>query len=115
MKIRASTPVAALLDAHPEIEELLKWYDVELDDEELIMTLSELCEAYSLDLEDLLVEIQATMEDDDEDEDDDDPMDSFWRELEESELDDNDDFGEPDLEEPDVDVPAAAPGHLRST
>ena len=110
MQIRASTRVAAIVDAHPEIEELLKWYDVELDDEELIMSVAELCGAYALDLEDLLVEIHATMDDDDDDDDDDDPMDSFWREIEEDRFDEAQ-HGAFDIHEPPANAPA--PGSRR--
>jgi hypothetical protein len=91
MRIRASTRVAALVDAYPEVETLLKWYDIELDDEELVMSLSELCSNYELDLEDLLVEIDAAIEDDD---DGDEGMDRFWNELEDV---DDDDFDDEDL------------------
>ena len=93
MRIRAKTRVAALVDAFPEVETLLKWYDIELDDEELVMSLGELCASYELDLDDLLVEIDAAIEDD-EGADDEEGMDRFWNAM-----DDDDDVDFDDLDE----------------
>ena len=92
MRIKAKTRVANLLDAYPEVETLLKWYDIELDDEELVMSLAELCDNYELDLDDLLVEIDAAIEDDEDDEDDDDDeesMDGFWNAADDDADDDD--------------------------
>lgn len=95
MNIRSTTRVATVLDAHPEVEELFNWYEVSIGDDELLMTIQELCKAHFLDLDDLMVEIDAAIEDDD-DEDDDDDMADFWRTLDDEEDDlDDEDFDSP--------------------
>ncbi len=109
MRIKAKTRVANLLDAYPEVETLLKWYDIELDDEELVMSLAELCDNYELDLDDLLVEIDAAIEDDEDDEDDDDDeesMDGFWNAADDDADDDDldDDLGDDDELDDDDDL-----------
>lgn len=87
MIIRSSTRVCTLLDAYPDVESLLAWYEVAVDDEDLLMTLAELARTYELDLDDLMVEIHAAVDDDEDDADDDQ---DFWDDLDDEDWEDDD-------------------------
>ena len=70
MRARPLTIVGSLLRRHPEVEEILGWYGVSLTNGELSISLAELCQAYRLDLEDVLTDLQAVLDDDDEEDED---------------------------------------------
>ena len=84
MRVRPSTIVGTLVRRHPEAEEILGWYGISLNKGELRITLAQICQAYRLDLEDVLIDIQAVVEDEyeeeDEEEDGQDYVESWVRE-----------------------------------
>jgi hypothetical protein len=82
MRVNGKTTVEALLSSHPEAEEILDWYGIEINEYDSDMPLAELSRLEGLDIDDLLVDITATIaesHDDYEDEDEDDPA---WEEDE---------------------------------
>ena len=85
MLVKPSTRVGRMTTQYPELEEILGWHGIEPESDELRLTLEEICEAYEVDIEDVLVDIAEVM-DEDEDEDEDDSED----EDEDEDEDDND-------------------------
>ncbi len=70
MRITATTRVGRLLAAHPEAVEALAWYGVELEDYPPGTTLGALCRDARLDLDDVLSDLEATLEEDEDEEED---------------------------------------------
>ena len=84
MRIGPRTRVASILDTHPELETVLEWYRVRLDDVDYTLRLTDFCDRNDIDLDDLLVEFDAALDDDEDDEDDEDD------DYEDDDLDDED-------------------------
>ncbi|MEL6341778.1 MAG: hypothetical protein AAFV53_01500 [Myxococcota bacterium] len=97
MRIKAGTRVRKMLRAYPQLEDVLGWHDIEVDDDVQSMSLRKVCLELGLDLDELLDDIQASLrdsagdgwpvdEDLDDDEGDDDDEDDYY--------DEDDDDGE---------------------
>ena len=71
MRVLETTRVGRLVRAFPEALSVLSWYGVDPDREDLAMTLAELAASYSVDLEDMIVDLQSQMDDEEDDDDDD--------------------------------------------
>ena len=59
MKIDSKTPLAALLDGHEELAQVLDWYGVDLTPQDRRSTVEEFCERYGLELEQLLYDLRS--------------------------------------------------------
>ena len=75
MQVRSTTRVSTLLRRHPRVDDILGWYGIVIDIVDAEWTLAEVCRSYRLDLDDVLTDLQAVLEeaeadDDDEEEDD---------------------------------------------
>ena len=73
MHVQAFTQLGKLLRRHSEVREILGWYGIRVTGAEMSLSLAELCEEYGLDVEDVLIDLQAVLYDEDEeyaDEDD---------------------------------------------
>ena len=68
MRVHAETPAHKLLP-YPEALEALDWFGIELTPYEHQLTLEELCEANGVDVEDLLIDLQAALDGEEADED----------------------------------------------
>ena len=100
MKIGPRTRIAMLLNHHPELESVLEWYRVRLDKVDYTLRLSDFCHRNDIDLDDLMVEFEAALDDDDDDYDDDEDDDDY-------DFDDEpaDDLPDVDFEDGDDDEP----------
>lgn len=96
MQVERSTRIALLLKRVPDIEDVLAWYGLDVDPEDVETTIEDLARMNRLDPDELVDDLQATVDerDGDEDEDADDDLDDG--------LDgDDDDDAEDDEEEVD--------------
>ena len=90
MRVKATTRVRSMVRTYPQLEDVLGWHDIEVDDDILAMSIVEVCDEFGLDLDEVLEDIQAALRDsageawpverDEDDEDDD--SDSEYEELE---------------------------------
>lgn len=64
MRITPKTQLGTLIEDHPELADILRWYEVPLRPDDLLLTLGEFCRSNELDLDDMLVEFQEALEDD---------------------------------------------------
>ena len=105
MRITRTTRIGRLLEEHPEVEETMAWYGVDLEDYRPGLTLEALCRYTRLDLDDVLSDLQASIEEDeDEDwEDDDDDEEDDSDELEDEEQDEDEVIWDEEEEELDDD------------
>ena len=90
MKFGPRTRVGVLLSRFPELETVLEWYRVRLDEVDYRLRIDQFCDRNDIDMDDLLAEFEAALSDD-EDEDDD------------YDEDDDDDYDDDDDDEPDLD------------
>ena len=67
MCLRPSTVVKTLTTRHPEVEKILEWYGIRLSNGSHKMTLEDLCRAFNQDVEDVLTDIAAVLQEDEED------------------------------------------------
>ncbi|MBT3222943.1 MAG: hypothetical protein HN348_28025 [Proteobacteria bacterium] len=96
MRLQSTTRVNTLLRRHTQAEDILGWYGVRVHNG-MDVTLKELCSSYNIDLEDVLIDIKAVVDEDDEDEDENDYRD--YDEEEEEEDEDYDDHDDLDLDD----------------
>jgi hypothetical protein len=113
MKVKPTTRVRGLVRRHPDVEDILGWYGVEVGPDNLDLDLEELCQNYRLDIDDVLTDIAASVENEnedgeaaDEDEEtekreggDDDDDDDAWEDDEEEDEDEKEDAWEDEDEE----------------
>jgi hypothetical protein len=66
MKITRETTIGALLSEHPEAEEILVWYDLELSELIPERRLGELCRRNRIDLAELIDDLVASLYGDEE-------------------------------------------------
>ena len=79
MALRPNVMLIDLLNNYPGVDEVLGWYGIELDDDaDLTLTLAEACGEHSLDIEDVMVDLEAVLDSDDDDDGDDDDDDGDW-------------------------------------
>jgi len=97
MQVERSTRIALLLKRVPDIEDVLAWYGLDVDPEDMEVTIEDLARMNRLDPDELVDDLQATVDerDGDEDEEGEDDLDDG--------LDDEDGGDESDDEEEDVD------------
>lgn len=109
MNVERTTRIAILLRRVPDVEDVLAWYGLEIDPDDNTATIEEIARANRIDPDELVDDLQVTVnesaeeadEDDDNDdyiEDDDDPDSDI-----EHDLDDDDDDDEIDDDEIDED------------
>ena len=91
MKFGPRTRVGVLLTKYPELETVLEWYRIRLDEVDYRLRIDQFCDRNDIDVDDLLVEFEAALNDDDDDDYDDD------------DYDDDDDDDEPDLDDFELD------------
>ena len=107
MNVERTTRIAILLRRVPDVEDVLAWYGLEIDPDDNTATIEEIARANRIDPDELVDDLQVTVnesaeeadEDDDNDdyiEDDDDPDSDI-----EHDLDDDDDDDEIDEDEDD--------------
>lgn len=94
MQVERSTRIALLLKRVPDIEDVLAWYGLDVDPEDVEVTIEDLARMNRLDPDELVDDLQATVDERDGDEDeevDDDLEDGLEEdEAEEAEEDDED-------------------------
>lgn len=94
MQVELSTRIALLLKRVPDIEDVLAWYGLDVDPEDVEVTIEDLARMNRLDPDELVDDLQATVDERDGDEDeevDDDLEDGLDEdEAEEAEEDDED-------------------------
>lgn len=94
MQVERSTRIALLLKRVPDIEDVLAWYGLDVDPEDVEVTIEDLARMNRLDPDELVDDLQATVDERDGDEDeevDDDLEDGLDEdEAEEAEEDDED-------------------------
>jgi len=67
MTFSEETPLAALLETHPDLSAYLEWRGVDVEDDwELSETLGAVCEQWDLDWEELLEELSVWLREEDE-------------------------------------------------
>ena len=88
MRAKSSSLVSELLNGHSEVRQVLGWYGIQVDSNNKRLTLEAICKKNDLDVDDVLIDLQAVMNDD-EDGDEDDDEDEGWAEG----ADDDDDEG----------------------
>jgi DNA-directed RNA polymerase subunit delta len=72
MHITPNTSIGRLLERHPEAEEVMAWYGVDLEEYRPSLTIESLCRYARLDVDDVISDLEASMEEEeDEDWDDD--------------------------------------------
>ena len=54
--------IQSIIDRFPEAERIFNWYDIELTEEVLTMKIEEACEAYQIESEDLLMDLEEIIE-----------------------------------------------------
>ncbi len=105
MQVERSTRIALLLKRVPDIEEVLAWYGLDVDPEDLEVTIEDLARVNRLDPDELVDDFQAIVDerDSDEDEEADDDLESELGDDEEAEEaeESEDDLEEEDDEEDD--------------
>ena len=94
MRVSPRSHLGDLLRRDLQVSEILGWYSVDVGRCDDAMTLAEVCKNYRLDVEDVITDLEAVLDDDDEDEDDDD---------DDGEFDDDDDDDEVNWEDEDED------------
>jgi hypothetical protein len=102
MRIKSTTTIGRLVEEHPEAEEVMAWYGIDLEECRPATTLASLCRARRLDVDDVIADLASSLEEvEDEDED--------WDDDEDSDPDADDGLGheEDDAWVPDEDVPDA--------
>ena len=55
--------IQSILDRYPEVENLLSMYQVDLNEETLILNIEELCELFGIDIEDLIMDLEEAIQD----------------------------------------------------
>ena len=80
MRVKPSTRVGRLTTNYPELAEILGWHGLEPEDDELRLTLEELCDAYQVVIDDVLADMADVLDDDDDGDGDDgdDDEDDDW-------------------------------------
>lgn len=100
MQVERSTRIALLLKRVPDIEDVLAWYGLDVDPEDVEVTIEDLARMNRLDPDELVDDLQATVDerDGDEDEEVDDDLEDGLEEDEAEEAEDDDEDVD-DLEE----------------
>lgn len=115
MNVERTTRVAFLFKRYPSVEEVFAWFGLDVDIEDLVLTLEDIARSNRLDVDELVDDLQATVDesdapeegeeddedlgDDNEDADDASDLDEDVEDLE----DDDDDDGDLDDEDEDSD------------
>lgn len=103
MRVKATTRVRSMVRTYPQLEDVLGWHDIEVDDDVLAMTIAEVCDEFGLDLDEVLEDIQASLRD---------SAGEGWPvvrdEDDEDEADDDSEFEDPDAEAAEAVAAAAA-------
>jgi hypothetical protein len=102
MRITPSTRIGRLLEEHPEVEEVMAWYGIDLEEYRPNLSLESLCRYTRLDLEDVISDLTAAIEEDDDpdwDEDEDEDDEEASGEFE----DEDEDYDDWDGDRPDYD------------
>ncbi len=114
MEVSEKTRIARLLRRFSGVEELFGWYGIETEDIGAQDTVQELAWEFRVDVDDLIADLQAIVDDessaaerdpDDDEDDDDEEEDDFDEGDEEEEAMDGDDWG--DLDDDDEDEEAS--------
>lgn len=102
MQVERSTRIALLLKRVPDIEDVLAWYGLDVDPEDVEVTIEDLARMNRLDPDELVDDLQATVDerDGDEDEEVDDDLEDGLEEDEAEEAEDDEEDAD-DLEEDD--------------
>ena len=100
MQVERSTRIALLLKRVPDIEDVLAWYGLDVDPEDVEVTIEDLARMNRLDPDELVDDLQATVDerDGDEDEEVDDDLEDGLEEDEAEEAEDDEEDVD-DLEE----------------
>lgn len=69
MQVERSTRIALLLKRVPDIEDVLAWYGLDVDPEDMEVTIEDLARMNRLDPDELVDDLQATVDERDGDED----------------------------------------------
>jgi hypothetical protein len=106
MNVERVTRVALLLKRCPNVEEVFAWFGLEVDDEDLTLTVEDLARLNRLDVDELVDDLQATVDESDTPEDGDDEDDDFGEDREDAEdvTDLDEDVDIDDDEDEDVDL-----------
>jgi len=55
--------IQSILDRYPEVENLLGMYQVDLNEETMVLNIEELCELFGIDVEDLIMDLEDAIQD----------------------------------------------------
>lgn len=110
MNVERTTRIAILLRRVPDVEDVLAWYGLEIDPEDNTATIEEIARANRIDPDELVDDLQVTVnesaeeadEDDDYLEDDDDPDSDVEHDLDEDD-DDDDEIDEDEIDDDEID------------
>lgn len=72
MNVDRTTRVAFLLKRYPDVEEVLAWYGLDVDTEDVVQTLEDIARSNRLDVDELVDDLQVTVDESDAPEDGDD-------------------------------------------
>lgn len=108
MNVARTTRVAFLLKRYPDVEEVFAWFGLDVDTEDVVLTLEDIARLNRLDVDELVDDLQATVDESDapEDGDEDDDADDMGDEDDMGDLDedvDDDDDEADDLDDEDED------------
>lgn len=103
MNVDRTTRVAFLLKRYPDVEEVFAWFGLDVDTEDVVLTLEDIARSNRLDVDELVDDLQATVDESDapEDGDDDDDADVLGDDAEDDMGDLDEDVDEEDDDEAD--------------
>ena len=78
MRLSGRTEIGDLLRRDTQVHDILGWYSIHVGQLDHETTLAEVCRHYRLDLEDLITDLEAVLDDDDDDDEEDEDSYGAW-------------------------------------
>lgn len=60
--MKTNIRIQSIVSRYPEVERIFEWYDIELTAEVLTMKLEDACEAFQIESEDLILDLEDVMD-----------------------------------------------------
>ena len=60
--MKLNVRIQSIIDRYPEAERIFNWYDIELSEKVLTMKIEEACDAFQIESEDLIMDLEEIIE-----------------------------------------------------